>query len=325
MRRLRPWIIGAALGALGLAMLPLSGLVPHDATGRGGVAGWYQGLAVRQSVTLRSLTITPPDLSDPAMAARAAGHYELVCAACHGSPAAPAKRIAQDLWPGPPALTQGHWRPPARLFQVVKHGIRHSAMPGWPAQERDDEVWDMVAFLRLMPGLSAEDYRRMAGTARCADCHGERGEGRDGIPRLDIQTPEYLADALRAYRDGSRQSGAMIAVARGLSDQDIDRFAREFGREIDVALRPLDAAGEIATRGLTARDIPACLSCHGPAARRDYPRLTGQDPRYLRRQLELFVTLQEERGGPHADTMTKAARWLQPDHIAALAAWLGRD
>ncbi len=326
--RRRAYLVGAGIGALALAMLPLAGVLRHDATGGPGLTGWYHWLAARQSVTLRSMTVAAPPLDDPARARRAAGHFELVCADCHGSPAAPPARFAADLWPEPPRLTDAadRWRPPARTFRTVKDGIRRSGMPGWPVATRDDEVWDMVAFLARLPDLPAEEYLRIAGEGGCTDCHGRAGEGRDGIPRLDIQTPEYIADALRAFRDGTRASGTMIAAARHLSDARIEELARQFGREAKEATPAGDTsdAGRIAEAGIPGRDVPACLSCHGAGSPRDYPALAGQDAGYLRRQLELFVDLGEARGGRHAQIMAKAARWLRPEDIDELARWFGR-
>jgi cytochrome c553 len=324
----RHYLIGAGLGVLALAMMPLAGLVRHDATGWPGLTGWYHWLAVRQSVTLRSLTVTAPPLEDPARARRAAGHYQLVCAKCHGSPAAEPARFAADLWPEPPRLAEAtaRWRPPARLFRTVKSGIRRTGMPGWPVATRDDEVWDMVAFLTRLPELSAEEYQQAAGQGRCTDCHGTDGEGRDGIPRLDIQTPEFIAGALRAFRAGTRASGTMISVARSLTDARIEEFAREFGRDVERPTPGMDGshAARIATVGLPERDIPACLSCHGSGSRGDHPALAGQDADYLRRQLTLFADLGEGRGGQHAQMMAHAARWLRPEDIDALAAWFGQ-
>jgi cytochrome c553 len=218
------------------------------------------------------------------------------------------------------------WRPPARLFRTVKFGIRHSAMPGWPAGIRDDEIWDMVAFLARLPELSAPEYQRIAGQGRCTDCHGGDGEGRDGIPRLDIQTPEYIAASLRAFRAGTRASGTMITVARHLSDDRIDELAREFGREVDRTPPGSDVspAARIAAVGVPERDIPACLSCHGPGSRRDHPALAGQDSDYLRSQLTLFVVWGKARGGPHAQMMAEAVRWLSGEDIDALADWFGQ-
>ncbi len=324
MKRHLPHLAGAALGVLALAMLPLSGLLPHDATGGRGVTHWYHWLAARQSVTLRSLTTPVPPLTDT-MARRAAGHYELVCAACHGSPAAPPARIAEDLWPRPPRLTsaQARWRPPARVFLTVRDGIARTAMPSWPETAREDEVWDMVAFLQRLPDLSPQDYRALAGRAGdCTACHGARGEGRDGIPRLDIQTPEYIAAALRAFREGTRASGTMMAVARTLTDDQIDAHARQFGQGIEIPLPATDTpAARIARQGLRERDVPACLSCHAGPQRPTYPALSGQDARYLRRQLQLFAEMGADRGGPHGHMMAQVARWLAPAEMEALADW----
>lgn len=322
MRRLSPWIIGGLIGAFALASLPLSGLLPHSATGPAGVAGWYHALAGRQSVTLRSLSAPAPPPEDPAMADRAAGHYEMVCAACHGSPAAPPERFAVDLQPAPPLLTIGHWRSPGYQFAIIRHGMRQSAMPGWPAPERSDEIWDMVAFLRRLPDLSGADYRATAGEARCTDCHGSTGEGRDGIPRLDIHTPEYVAAALRSYRSGDRQSGTMQAAARRLKDEEIAALALRFGQRLELPPGPEGPAGDLALRGNPDRDVPACLSCHGPQARTDYPRLTGQDARYLHRQLTLFRDLGAGRGGSHASVMAPIAAALTEAELTELAEWL---
>src|SRR5690606_39827747 len=68
--------------------------------------------------------IAVPDLDDPDKIARGAGLYEMVCADCHGSPTRPANRIADELSPPPPLLTERmqQWHPAQRLFFTVKHG-----------------------------------------------------------------------------------------------------------------------------------------------------------------------------------------------------------
>ena len=80
---------------------------------------------------------------------------------------------------------------PEELFYIVKHGIKFTGMPAWPAQQRDDEVWAMVAFLRTLPDLDAEEYRRLV--------HGEaaaqRGRGADPRP------PGTGAGAPRGHRE----------------------------------------------------------------------------------------------------------------------------
>lgn len=327
MTKLRPYIIGAIGGVLALGLLPVTGLLDIAAEPeRSDITDLYFRLASRQSIALRSFGMGVPPLDDPAMVARAAGHYELVCAACHGSPAGPPERFAHDMSPQPPPLMEQmqRWRPDARLFWTVRHGIRRSAMPAWPSQVRDDEVWDMVAFLGDMAELDEDAYRTMAGTADCTDCHGEAGQGGvRGQPRLDIQTPEYLAAALRAFRNGTRESGTMKAAAARLDDTTITELASQFGESITVRVQGGDRGAEIAQRGIPKADVAACDSCHQDSGNTLYPRLAGQDTGYLIRQLKLFAELGAERGGPKAHIMAHAIGTLSEDDMHAVADWYG--
>lgn len=336
MKKYRPFIIGAIGGVLAAAIVPLTGVVDFDASnGQWGVTDWYFNTAAQQSITLRSATLGVPDLDDPEGIRRAAGHYEMVCAACHGSPAGPPQRFADDLVPAPPRLMErmANWHPDARVFWTVKHGIKRSAMPAWPTERRDDEVWDMVAFLNVLAGMPRETYAELAGLDRagCAACHGDNGEGGAG-PRLDIQSPEYLADALVAYRQGTRASGTMIAAASRLSDAEIAELSAYFGRAVEV--EPASSTGrgaEIAANGIPERDIAACDSCHG-SGRPDNPRLHGQGREYLERQLHLFDEHGASRGGHRAEIMAQALGThpqaesgpLSEAEIAALAEHYGR-
>ena len=332
MTNLRPYLVGAGLGALGLGFLPLSGLLPSSAEpGQPPVLDWYFNMAAQQSITLRSLGVDVPPLDAPGMVERGAGHYEMVCATCHGSPIAPPEQLARNLSPQPPLLVErmAQWHPEARVFATVKHGIRRTAMPGWPTQMRDDEVWDMVAFLQALPELESENYAALAMGAQdndCARCHGTEGEGRvPGTPRLDIQSPAYIAAALKAFRDGTRQSGTMMAAARGLTDAQIAELAQHYGRGTTVPPAASTNAAEAITRhGLPEQDVPACDSCHGAPARPGYPRLAGQDADYLLTQLKLFKTLGAERGGPNGHIMVEAVRGLDETQMEALAEWYGR-
>ncbi|MHA6692740.1 c-type cytochrome [Devosia sp. A449] len=332
MKTLKPYLIGAALGALGLGLLPLSGLLPSSAEpGQPTVLDWYLNFAAQQSITLRSLGVEAPPLNRPGMTERGAGHYEMVCADCHGSPAAPAERFAQDLSPSPPPLVErmAQWHPEARIFATVKHGIRRTAMPGWATQMRNDEVWDMVAFLLALPDIDATVYDEMTGAGAdddCSRCHGEDGDGAvPGTPRLDIQSPAYLEAALKSFRNGTRQSGTMMAATRRLTDGQIAELARRYGRSVLVPVNGQDSGtAEVARLGIPDRDVPACDSCHGVNARPGYPRLDGQDADYLLNQLKLFKELGGERGGPNAHIMAEVVWGLEEDQMEALAEWYGR-
>ncbi len=315
----RGYITGALLGIGAVLVTPLTGIWPHSVGTGGWLVDGYRWMITRQSVTLRSALLRPPpDLADPARVARAAGTYALVCRDCHGTPAEPPARFAGDLTPRPPVLAAAHqWRPAARVFATLRDGVAHSAMPAWAAPERADEIWDMVAFLQQLPEMSADSYTAAAGDAGCASCHDKSGMG---IPRLDIQTPDYLSASLRSYRAGERASGVMQAAAHRLSDEQIELLAQAVGQALP-AQPPLDDIPPLVAKGDPARDIPACISCHNPQARPDYPRLMGQDADYLHRQLTLFAELGVDRGGAHAAVMAPIAKALSAAERHALARW----
>lgn len=131
---------------------------------------------------------------------------------------------------------------------------------------------------------------------RCALCHGPEGESASAIyPRLAAQHPEYIAKQLRDFRDGRRKSDTMGEMARDLTDGEIAGLAAFFANQPPRSRRPGDgdlvAVGKyIYSRGNTFSGVPACASCHGPAAHgtAQLPRLAGQHPAYVETQLKEF-------------------------------------
>ena len=60
----------------------------------------------------------------------------------------------------------------------------------------------------------------------CTNCHGANGVSTDRAwPNLAGQSKDYLANALKAYAGGTRSNVVMSALAKGLSDADIEKFA----------------------------------------------------------------------------------------------------
>lgn len=281
-----------------------------------------------------SSNLKVPVLDDPAIIQRGAAHYEIVCAGCHASPAAPNQANHLRLTPPAPRLhlRSDDWLPEV-VFLTVKHGVPNTAMPAWPAQGRDDEVWSMVAFLQVLPDLDAASYtalaRRDAGAGRgaaslCSRCHGATGQG-DGagaFPRLDIQSADYLLSSLQAYRDGTRQSGFMTGIAGALGNAEMLQLSQFFaGHQLDA---PPVAGPSLVTNGDLARHLPACSGCHGTAdpGRAAFPSLYGQSADYLAAQLRLFAQDPFTRGGgPFVDLMRQVSQGLTEADILAVAEW----
>lgn len=74
----------------------------------------------------------------------------------------------------------------------------------------------------------------------CAACHGATGNEPldDTYPRLAGQHPDYLVQALLAYKRGKRQNAVMAGFAAGLGEQDIKDLAAFYASQ-DGALHDL--------------------------------------------------------------------------------------
>ena len=84
----------------------------------------------------------------------------------------------------------------------------------------------------LLPGyalaLDAEAVKTQATTV-CASCHGIKGvSASEAIPNLQGQKAQYLANALKAYRDGRRKAPLMNNMAMNLGDEEIDALSTYF-------------------------------------------------------------------------------------------------
>jgi cytochrome subunit of sulfide dehydrogenase len=84
----------------------------------------------------------------------------------------------------------------------------------------------LAAIVLLAPTVTlAADPRLLAGT--CTTCHGSGGTGSGAVPSLKGRNAASVADAMRAFRDGSRPATVMGRLAKGFSDDEIDAMVRE--------------------------------------------------------------------------------------------------
>lgn len=69
--------------------------------------------------------------------------------------------------------------------------------------------------------------------AQCLSCHGSDGRpALADVPIIAGQQPLYLANALKAYRDGKRAAGqamVMHEIVKNTTDAEIDALAQWFG------------------------------------------------------------------------------------------------
>jgi mono/diheme cytochrome c family protein len=119
-----------------------------------------------RSVASRARGIAVPlDLESPKRIAAGAGLYGEMCSGCHLGPGVEKSEISQGLYPAAPELAGGTDLSAAEQFWIVKHGLKFSAMPAWGKTHNDELIWDMVAFVRKLPKLSAEQYKTAVANA----------------------------------------------------------------------------------------------------------------------------------------------------------------
>ncbi len=117
-----------------------------------------------RSIQRHSQDIVVPDLQDPQLILKGAGHYAAMCTQCHLRPGMENSEIRPGLYPQPPNLSK--FRPdPREAFWVIKHGIKMSAMPAWGLSHDDATIWSMVAFLQKLPDMTPQQYQDIVARA----------------------------------------------------------------------------------------------------------------------------------------------------------------
>lgn len=141
-------------------------------------AGWYDISASKQhfqlvytllekgmnySVARHARDIVVPPLGAPRQVARGGQLYGAHCAQCHGGPGSAQAKIGQSMQPLPGPLIDASTRwQPGELYWITRHGIKMSGMPAWEFHLSDADLWAVVAFMRVLPTLSARDYAALA-------------------------------------------------------------------------------------------------------------------------------------------------------------------
>ena len=171
-------------------------------------------------------------------------------------------------------------------------------------------------------------------TQACTACHGKEGRAAsDGYyPRIAGKPAGYLYNQLLNFREGRRHYGLMAQMVDPLSDAYLMEIAQYFS-QLDLpypAPQPANVTAEVLRRGQAlvqqgdaARNVPACVQCHGTAltgVAPNTPGLLGLPRDYLNAQLGAWRTGQRRAHAP--DCMGTVARQLSPDEVNAAASWL---
>lgn len=174
-------VVGIGLGAILLfaGVFNVAADAPHTKP-----VYWLLQSARDRSIAARAARIqVPNDLGDAGRIAAGAAEYAEMCSQCHLAPGMAATEIAQGLYPRAPEFARGTQRAPAQQFWIVKHGVKLTGMPAWGPTHGDELLWNVVAFLQKLPGMTPEQYQELAKVA--SQSHEEMMHETPGKPEAE--------------------------------------------------------------------------------------------------------------------------------------------
>ncbi|MDS1139734.1 c-type cytochrome [Pusillimonas sp. SM2304] len=117
--------------------------------------------SLRRSVKLRTSGTEVPNLEDTGRVVAGFKLFRSHCVQCHGAPGIAPQPFALGLTPAPASLVASaqEWTA-AETHWIIRRGIKMSGMPAWQYRMSDEEIWDVVAFMKVLPTLSPADYAR---------------------------------------------------------------------------------------------------------------------------------------------------------------------
>lgn len=155
-----------------------------------------------------------------------------------------------------------------------------------------------LSLLISSPVFAAGDANSgQAKAAICAACHGADGNSIIPMwPKLAGQHAAYLERQLGLIKSGDRPVPEMAGIVISLTEQDMADVAAYFSSQntsAGVTDEALLRSGERLYRaGNSETDIPACMSCHGPAGEGNplsgYPSIAGQHSVYSEKNAHCF-------------------------------------
>src|SRR6476661_1698696 len=158
----------------------------------------------------------------------------------------------------------------------------------------------------------AEAGKRKAET--CFSCHGPGGNSTNGMyPALAGQTSRYLYLQLRDFKEERRKDPVMSPMAANLSKEDMQDLAEYFSSQKPTGSNFKPDPARVSA-GAKKSGETLCSMCHlgGLKGQNEIPRLAGQQPDYVIKQLKDFRSRTRTNDGGN---MTSVSQSLSDDDI----------
>ncbi|MBI3041693.1 MAG: c-type cytochrome [Betaproteobacteria bacterium] len=272
------------------------------------VSAYYAGLEPAQP-TAAGVAKPAPAKPDPVGAGKAAAAG---CGGCHGE-------TGITKTPGMPSLAGLDPKYFVASVGAYKSGKRkHDMMKTLVSALSDADLNNIALFYAIQKPAKAQtpspgnQAAGKAASATCAGCHGEGGvSANPATPSLAGQDAQYFADAMRAYKDGSRADPMMKAPAASVDDNAVKNLAAYYANQQP---RPPAVKKPLTTAELAQR----CDRCHGVNGNSTDPRspaLAAQRADYLEKAMRAY-----QKGGRKSTAMTAMLDGLSGAEIERLAA-----
>ena len=149
-----------------------------------------------------------PAMAKPGTAAKGKEIYDKRCTWCHGDEGDGAGAAKERLLPPPRDFTSGNYKIKTSgfdemvpsdddVFRMIRDGMPGTAMPGWQDILAEQDMWDLVAYVKSFaqydkpPAKQVDFGTQIASSAesieagkklfedgdRCVECHGKSGKG----------------------------------------------------------------------------------------------------------------------------------------------------
>lgn len=165
-------VLVLAVAAIGFAysgIFNVAATQSHDP-----LSSWLLETTRERSIETRLGDIQAPDLDDEKLQLAGISDFDSMCTECHTAPGRLPSSLAQGLNPPAPDLAEAALEESAEmLFWVTKNGIRMTGMPSWGVTHDDNDIWPVIAFLKVLPDLDGYSYLEMLESAEGEGHHAE--------------------------------------------------------------------------------------------------------------------------------------------------------
>ncbi len=159
---MKNFIAGVVITLLALAagayVSVVNGWIPANADDKpGALETWAAHSSLRATLKREMPTTAVPIALNNENLIKGIHIYAANCAVCHGASDAKASNVATGLFQHAPQLAGDGVTddPEGKIYWFVKHGVRLTGMPAFSGALSEEQIWQVVLFLKHMDELPA--------------------------------------------------------------------------------------------------------------------------------------------------------------------------